>query len=55
MGPTNKWCSNYPQESWFKFKRKKHKVSLLTPKEFITIPCPTYPEIRLSINVFKSI
>ena len=34
-------------------KEKKHKVSLLTPKEFITIPCPTYPEIRLSINVFQ--
>jgi len=34
-------------------QEKKHKVSLLTPKEFITIPCPTYPEIRLSINVFQ--
>jgi glycosyltransferase involved in cell wall biosynthesis len=26
-----------------------HKVELLTPLEFRTIPCPTYPEIRLSI------
>ena len=34
-------------------QEKKHKVSFLTPKEFITIPCPTYPEIRLSINVFQ--
>ncbi|MEO8937532.1 MAG: glycosyltransferase family 1 protein [Burkholderiaceae bacterium] len=26
-----------------------HAVDLLTPLEFTTIPCPTYPEIRLSI------
>ena len=26
-----------------------HKVDLLTPLEFSTIPCPTYPEIRLSL------
>ncbi len=26
-----------------------HQVELLTPLEFKTIPCPTYPEIRLSL------
>ncbi|SAL48431.1 group 1 glycosyl transferase [Caballeronia arvi] len=26
-----------------------HRVELLTPLEFRTIPCPTYPEIRLSL------
>jgi len=26
-----------------------HRVELLTPLEFSTIPCPTYPEIRLSL------
>ena len=26
-----------------------HRVDLLTPLEFKTIPCPTYPEIRLSL------
>ena len=26
-----------------------HRVELLTPLEFTTIPCPTYPEIRLSL------
>ena len=26
-----------------------HTVDLLTPLEFRTVPCPTYPEIRLSI------
>ena len=26
-----------------------HHVDLLTPQEFRTVPCPTYPEIRLSI------
>ncbi|KDR37157.1 glycosyltransferase family 4 protein [Caballeronia grimmiae] len=26
-----------------------HRVEMLTPLEFRTIPCPTYPEIRLSL------
>jgi hypothetical protein len=26
-----------------------HRVELLTPQEFATLPCPTYPEIRLSL------
>ncbi len=26
-----------------------HRVDLLTPLEFRTVPCPTYPEIRLSV------
>ena len=30
-------------------ERMGHVVDLLTPLEFRTVPCPTYPEIRLSI------
>jgi len=30
-------------------ERMGHAVDLLTPLEFRTVPCPTYPEIRLSI------
>ena len=26
-----------------------HRVLLLTPDRFRTVPCPTYPEIRLSL------
>jgi glycosyltransferase involved in cell wall biosynthesis len=26
-----------------------HEVRLATPKDFLTIPCPTYPEIRVAI------
>lgn len=26
-----------------------HAVELITPREFRTVPCPTYPEIRLSL------
>ena len=26
-----------------------HQVALLTPQGFRTIPCPSYPEIRLSL------
>jgi len=36
-------------------KKLKHKIFLITPNEFITIPCPTYPEIRLSINAYPKI
>jgi glycosyltransferase involved in cell wall biosynthesis len=35
--------------------KKKHEVHLITPQEFLTIPCPTYPEIRLSINAYPKI
>lgn len=31
-------------------RRDGHKVLMLTPRLFKTLPCPTYPEIRLSIN-----
>ena len=26
-----------------------HEVLMITPESFRTIPCPTYPEIRLSV------
>jgi glycosyltransferase involved in cell wall biosynthesis len=32
-----------------------HRVELLTPLEFKTIPCPTYPEIRLSLFPAKRV
>ena len=30
-------------------ERLGHQVELLTPLEFRTLPCPTYPDIRLSL------
>ncbi|WP_020398002.1 glycosyltransferase family 4 protein [Kordiimonas gwangyangensis] len=32
-------------------KARGHKVYMLTPKLFRTVPCPSYPEIRLSLNI----
>lgn len=32
-----------------------HEVDLLTPMEFRTLPCPTYPDIRLSILPGKAV
>ncbi|AIO32975.1 glycosyltransferase family 4 protein [Burkholderia pseudomultivorans] len=32
-----------------------HRVELLTPLEFRTVPCPTYPEIRLSILPYRKL
>lgn len=34
----------------YELEASGHKVTMLTPRLFKTIPCPTYPEIRLSIN-----
>ncbi len=31
-------------------KTRGHRVYMLTPKMFKTMPCPSYPEIRLSLN-----
>jgi glycosyltransferase involved in cell wall biosynthesis len=31
-------------------RKSGHKVFMLTPKMFSTLPCPTYPEIRLSLT-----
>lgn len=31
----------------------KHQVHVISPNQFKTIPCPTYPEIRLVVNPFK--
>ena len=36
-------------------KKKQHEVFLITPNDFITVPCPTYPEIKLSINAYPKI
>ncbi len=32
-----------------------HIVDMITPLEFKTVPCPTYPEIRLSILPAKRV
>ena len=32
-----------------------HIVDMITPLEFKTVPCPTYPEIRLSILPSKRV
>lgn len=32
-----------------------HKVELITPLEFRTLPCPTYPDIRLSILPYRQV
>ncbi|MEL7048312.1 MAG: glycosyltransferase, partial [Pseudomonadota bacterium] len=29
------------------------EISFLTPSEFHTVPCPTYPEIRLSLPGYR--
>lgn len=32
-----------------------HEVQMITPLDFCTVPCPTYPEIRLSIGAKRGV
>ncbi len=32
-----------------------HEVGVLHPGEFVTVPCPTYPEIRLAVSPMKKV
>lgn len=32
-----------------------HQVTLITPQEFKSIPCPTYPEIALALTTYKTV
>src|SRR5271154_5660894 len=32
-----------------------HEVKLITPRDFKSVPCPTYPEIRLSILPYEGV
>ena len=32
-----------------------HQVQILNPSEFLTVPCPMYPEIRLSLDVWPRV
>ena len=36
-------------------ERLGHEVDTITPAGFRTIPCPTYPEIRLSLNAARRV
>ena len=35
--------------------RRGHAVDLVTPDQFRTVPCPTYPEIRLAIGATREV
>lgn len=36
-------------------KRMGVDVAMITPQDFINIPCPTYPEIRLSMATYRQV
>ena len=36
-------------------ERRGHKVKTVTPDQFRTLPCPSYPEIRLAVNPFGGV
>ena len=36
-------------------ERRGHTVKTVTPDQFRTLPCPSYPEIRLAVNPFGGV
>ena len=36
------------------FERRGHKVRTVTPSDYLSVPMPTYPEIRLSLTMARS-
>jgi glycosyltransferase involved in cell wall biosynthesis len=36
-------------------ERSGHRIKLITPDQFKTIPCPTYPSIRLALACYRKI
>jgi len=40
------------QRTSMELRQRGHTVDVIGPDRFRTIPCPTYPEIRLAINAF---
>lgn len=36
-------------------KEQGHEVMMITPDQFITVPCPTYPSIRLSVFCYPKV
>ena len=36
------------------FERRGHKVRTVTPSDYLSLPMPTYPEIRLSLTMARS-
>ena len=37
------------QRTRAELERLGHQVDVISPDQFVTIPCPTYPEIRLAL------
>ena len=37
------------QRTKLELERLGHRVDVISPDQFRTIPCPTYPEIRLAL------
>ena len=43
------------KETRTELQKLSHVIDMLTPLEFSTLPCPTYPEIRLSLFPYSTV
>ncbi|MEN9944928.1 MAG: hypothetical protein RLY18_886, partial [Pseudomonadota bacterium] len=43
------------KQTIYELQKMGHQVEMITPTEFKTIPCPTYPDISLSILPGKGV
>jgi len=37
------------KQTTYELQKMGHQIEMITPAEFKTIPCPTYPDISLSL------
>ena len=43
------------KQTMHELKKMGHSIEMITPLEFKTIPCPTYPDISLSLFPGKKV
>jgi glycosyltransferase involved in cell wall biosynthesis len=43
------------EHTWSTLEQAGHQINLITPDQFNTIPCPTYPSIRLAYACYRKL
>src|SRR5262245_23610998 len=52
---TDQWCRQHPAPDDVLPREAGHEILLVTPNLFHSVPCPTYPEIRLALFPYRGV
>ena len=55
MGTPSHWSGSHPKQTCHELRLMGHEIEMITPLQFKTIPCPTYPDISLSLFPGKGV